>query len=166
METRIITTGFDFLEDLRAGKVHVVAFAHLGFSPLHACACMGCDLPGQDADAFVHSVNQRDEVGTLFPRMTISALPKRFGRTDEDYFRAFSYEEYARVIKDALECNEKAVKSPTLIFELSCALISQRPFLERVFAELEGRTTTHTKTVIGIVDEQKSFTYHPESESL
>lgn len=166
METKIITTGYDFLDDLEAGKVHVVAFAHLGFSPLHACACMRCGLPGEEANAFVQSVNQRDEVGTLFPRMTISALPKRFGRTDGDYFRPFSYEDYARVIRDALDCNERAVKSPTLVFEVSCSLISQRPFLERVFREFEGLPTVHTKTVIGIVDQQQRFEYHPESEPV
>ena len=152
MQTEIRTEGLDISKDLKAGKVHFVAYAHLGFSPLHAVACMSMNLPRGTAEAFVARVNDTDEVGTLFPKMYISAMPKRFGRTELPWFREFSYEEFRRVLLDVVRCNEEAVKSPCVVMDLTCSLFSQRTYLERFFEELKDTHKVHTTSIVGIID--------------
>ncbi len=68
----------EWVEDRRPPEQgeHVLVFAEVGFSALsiygHAAG-----LETRDLARFAEAVNQRDETGTLLPRVPLSAVPRR-----------------------------------------------------------------------------------------
>jgi hypothetical protein len=127
---RIIRTSEDanYIELLKQGEVHVVAFAEEGFSHFKALAEFSLGFTNQQAVAFCKRVNDADETGTLFPRGKLTAMPKRFFRDerwDDDGFR--------RCLRDAFVANRDHCKSNQLVFQFSCVQLH----LDNLFEEVK-----------------------------
>ena len=61
---------------------HFVTYAEIGFSPLSILT--RDKLSPRDVQAFADCVNQRNEMGSLHPRLPISAVPRNWIRGPRD----------------------------------------------------------------------------------
>ena len=57
------------------GQYHVLTYAEEGFAPLNIHT-RDTSLSREELVAFAHSVNERNEVGSLHPRVPLSAVPR------------------------------------------------------------------------------------------
>jgi hypothetical protein len=64
------------------GQYHVLTYAEEGFAPLNIHA-RGTGLANEELRLFADAVNQRAEVGSLYPKAQLSALPRSAIRTNQ-----------------------------------------------------------------------------------
>lgn len=117
----------NYIEPLKEGSVHVVAFAEEGFSQFKALAEFALRFTIPEAVAFCKRINDADETGTLFPGGNLTAMPKRFFRDehwDEVGFR--------RCLRDAFIANRDLCKSPHLVFQFSCVQLHTDRYLDEI----------------------------------
>lgn len=117
-----------YIEPLKAGAVHVVAFAEEGFSNFKALAEFALGIPIGQAVRHCDEINSKDETGTLWPRGNLTALPKRFFR-DPDFDR----DGFRRCLGDAFIANRDYCRSSHLVFQFSCVQLH----LDDLFKEVQ-----------------------------
>ncbi|MBK9214638.1 MAG: hypothetical protein IPM59_03425 [Chloracidobacterium sp.] len=118
----------NYIEPLKEGSVHVVAFAEEGLSNFRALAELSLRLPITKTVRLCDDINSKDETGTLGPKGNLTALPKRFFR-DED----FDKEGFSRCLRDAFIANRDHCKSNHLVFQFSCVQLH----LDNLFEEVK-----------------------------
>lgn len=64
-------------------QYHVLTYAEEGFAPLNIHT-RATNLTKDELVAFVEAVNERDEVGSLHPRASLSAVPQHAVRSNEN----------------------------------------------------------------------------------
>ena len=110
-----------YLDELREGRVHVVAFAEEGFSNFKACMEFAFGMSVDEGVQLCDMINRNDETGTIWPKGNLTALPKRFFREplqDPDALR--------RCLRDAFVANRKYCMCSLMIFDFTCAVENQR----------------------------------------
>lgn len=92
------------------GEFHILTYAEDGFSPL--------DLHGQQfgvdreqIKAFAKAVNDREDVGTLYPLAPISAVPRKLVRDNQDA------DTLAVSIKNFFDENRETIKAKLIAFD-------------------------------------------------
>jgi hypothetical protein len=91
---------------------HILTFAETGFAMLSIYG----ELFGLDFDTinkFSNKVNKNDELGSLHPQASISAVPRRFIRDEEDRNALSEQIEYF------LKANQETIKATKLLFDFS-----------------------------------------------
>lgn len=87
---------------------HVLTYAEEGFAPLNIHA-RSSGIANSTLASFAETVNNRMEVGSLFPRAPISAVPRRVIREDVDSAALLTY------VIEFLRTNAQEIKSTKLI---------------------------------------------------
>lgn len=111
--------GPELMEDLNNGKIHMVFVAANGltffnvFAVVNPLARIEKGISSEQASILCNLVNEKNETGTLYPKLNISILPlSRYENRDdwdnEDIMR--------KNIKDAFKANSLNIKSKELIF--------------------------------------------------
>jgi len=114
---------------------HILTVAESGFSTL---AFYGQEIHGLDSERISNSadlVNSRDEPGSLFPEVPVSALPKRFFRDIPEADIPNHLTRFKRLLKDFLLAKRARVHANKLLidFHVSAAPVSE-PYLAAVEA--------------------------------
>lgn len=105
----------DYVPALKAGSIHVIAFAEEGFSFFKAYAEIALGFSLDDGISFCNRINDTDETGTLWPRGNLTAMPKRFFREP-----CFDRDGFQRCLKDAFVANRDYCKSTHVVFQFFC----------------------------------------------
>lgn len=92
------------------GGWHVLTYAEEGFSPLSSHANR-FDFSRPMQTAFADAVNQRGEVGSMHPRVPISALPRTLVRDQTDP------EPLAASLTEFFQFNTSRIKACRLVFD-------------------------------------------------
>lgn len=91
-------------------QCHVLTYAEAGFSPLDMHA-RRLDISSSSVQTFAQSINERKEVGSMYPLAPISAVPRYLVRESSDaYALAVSIGEF-------LKANQETIKARRLIFD-------------------------------------------------
>lgn len=127
MDLEIIVPTEPYFEDLKAGKIHVVAFAEEGFSAFKASLEFAFNIPPLEGEALCKPINQLDETGTIWPKGNLTALPRRYFRTwvqDPAPLR--------RCLRDAFIANRDHCKCAVMIFDFTCGVMNRSLLIETV----------------------------------
>lgn len=115
--TRNTSPDGPYLESLKNGDIHVVAFAEDGLSNFSACLQFAFDYPLDRVRNLCKRINEADETGTIFPDGKLTALPKRFFR--QPLTNLFRFQE---CLRDAFVANRDYCKSSKMLFDFTCAV--------------------------------------------
>jgi hypothetical protein len=105
----------------RRNEFHCLTFAEEGFAPLNIWTGE-IGLTKGELIAFANSVNQRDEPGSLYPRVPVSAVPRRLIRDQSNS------EMLCLSIEDFLRVNALTIRSLKLVLDFRTPKIA--PFVE------------------------------------
>ena len=92
----------------RRGEYHVLTYAEEGFAPLKLHAA-STGVSRDDLASFADEVNQRLEVGSLYPRAPISAIPRSLVRSGRNSTALQAH------IVEFLSANTRTFKAAKLI---------------------------------------------------
>jgi len=143
----------DLTNELSKGQTHYVSIAMPGFTMASHYINMAGLTVEQRYD-FMMQVNQRREVGTLYPKANITLLPSpkakdRFGFglytfNEGDY----AFEEVVAHILDAFQIEIQYVKSNKMYFDFRNLCVSERLYLLCLESALERLKKTDLPEVI------------------
>lgn len=101
----------EILDHFNGTNIHIICQATTGFTTLGSLHKI--DIDRYDLFDFTHEVNIRDEIGTLFPKFTISCFPvPEYNKRQELNNPMF----YRRHILDAIELHRQHVKTHRIVF--------------------------------------------------
>ena len=95
-----------------SGDIHVLTFAEEGFAPLNIHG-RRLGISGDILSAFSSRVNQRDELGTLWPQAPISAVPQSCIRDTADPTPLL------RHLREFISTIPEDMKTTTLVLDFS-----------------------------------------------
>lgn len=96
---------------------HILTVAEEGFSKLNIYATKLHDLDVSEVRTFANKVNERDEAGTLYPQMPISAMPKRFFRNSGIEAGSEKLAEFKRMLAGFLAVNERDIHAKEIVVD-------------------------------------------------
>jgi len=125
-------------EQWRDWHVLTIAKARLAALELYARGMHGVDL--ETIKSFSEQINQNDEVGTLYPKAPVSAIPFRHISYTEEYDMANYLDDFRRHIKDFIEINRTKIHARRILvdFHRDAGPVSDFPLTaaERAFKDL------------------------------
>ena len=132
----------DIIEDIKAGRIHVVCMAQNGLTHLNVYAELYYKLPREMINKIVEIVNSKRETGTLYPQAYISILPK-FGKTSE-ILHLLNPDELFNCLKDVFIANEEYLKSEIIYFTLEGSYVDTNlafSMINEIVNIYQGKTT-------------------------
>ncbi len=121
---------------LRRSRYHVLTYAEEGFSPLNIHT-RDANISKDDLANFAKLVNERNEVGTLFPRAAVSALPCTIIRDPQDQ------NGLCRFIEEFLRENERRIRAKNLLFDFRTPSVPHF-----IYAEIEDALTFPAASIL------------------
>lgn len=116
-----------YIDDLKQGYVHVVAFAEEGFSVFKAYLEFAFGIGVEEGVELCNRINRADETGTIWPKGNLTALPKRFFREPLRDTKALR-----RNLRDSFVANRDFCKCHVLIFEFTCAVMNSHEIYKQI----------------------------------
>lgn len=95
---------------------HILTVAEDGFSMLDIYGRQR-GVEGNVIRSFADSVNERDEPGSLHPKTSISALPRRFFREPSSSIDSTVIADFKRHIVDFIESNRSAILASKILVD-------------------------------------------------
>lgn len=102
----------------RRTEYHVLTYAEEGFSPLNIHT-RDTSISKDDLVAFAAQINDRNELGTLYPRAAVSAVPRAVIRDSQDPIAL------CRAIEEFLDVNAKSIRAKKLLFDFRTPNVSR-----------------------------------------
>ncbi len=99
------------------GQYHVLTYAEEGFAPLNLHT-RDTDLSQADLKAFAKLINDLDEPGTLYPRVHLSAVPRRLIR------ELMGPSELSQNIQRFFHINAERIKAEKLLIDFRTPRVS------------------------------------------
>ncbi len=99
------------------GQYHVLTYAEEGFAPLNIHT-RDADLSQADLKAFAKLINDLDEPGTLYPRVQLSAVPRRLIR------EPMGPSELSQSIQRFFHINAERIKTKKLLIDFRTPSVS------------------------------------------
>lgn len=127
MRIEVTSEEFDYIPSIKDKSVHVIAFAEEGFSFFKAYCELALGFSMERAKILCEQINQADEARTLWPKGTLTALPKRFFR-DETWDK----KNFSRCIRDAFIANRDQCKSLHLAFMFFCTDLHHKNIVREI----------------------------------
>lgn len=97
-------------ELLLNGKIHLIipASKSLGFDMTSAYLKFNCKMPSSQIQNFKNQVNQKKEVGSLYPKFKLSMFPVNFNEPEQT----------EKIFEDLFELEMKYIKSNNIVIDL------------------------------------------------
>jgi len=111
----------DIIEDVKAGKIHIVCMAQNGLTHLNVYAELYYKLPRNLVKECVDLVNFSRETGTLYPKAFITILPKTELRNQN--LIPLTFDELKKCLEDVFKANEEYLKSEIIYFTLESGYV-------------------------------------------
>jgi hypothetical protein len=118
MKLTIINDGpwiLDGSDDFLEKKIHLVCIAVNALTQFGVYAKPIGGLSNELADNYVNKVNEKNETGTLYPKLNLTIMPLTIFEGRDDTNQSIVMEKH---IIDCFDSNEKYIKCPKLIFAL------------------------------------------------
>jgi hypothetical protein len=114
------------IDDIIAGKIHVVCMAQNGLTHLNVYAECYLKLPKTFINHCVELVNLKREAGTLHPAAFISILPyKKNMINGNNSPESLKLNELQNCIDDIFIANQEVLKSPIIFFTLEGSYVNK-----------------------------------------
>ena len=135
----------NYIDLLKIKEIHMVTSAYIGLTHCSAYLEFGCNMNQIKQEVFVSEVNEKKEVGTLFPAHTMTLLPFRY-RTGPyitqlmDYTdgKGFSDSDFKAFITDILKAEIEYVKSRRVIIDVSGSNTERQRFFNLLHKECQN----------------------------
>ena len=120
----------NYIDLLKNKEIHMVTPAFIGLTRCSAYLEFGCNMKQPRQEVFVTQVNEKKEVGTLYPKYNLTLFPYRY-RTSafmtidaKDYTngKGYSDDDFKTFIKDILKAEIEYVKSKRLVIDVAGSL--------------------------------------------
>lgn len=121
----------NYIDLLKKKDIHMVTPAFIGLTQCSTYLEFGCNIKQPQQEVFVTQVNEKKEVGTLFPRHNMTLFPYRY-RTGafmsfgppHDYTNGEGYsdDEFKTFIKDILTAEIEYVRSNRIVIDVAGSL--------------------------------------------
>jgi hypothetical protein len=118
MKLTIINDGpwiLDGSDDFLEKKIHLVCIAVNALTQFGVYAKVIGGLSNELAENYVNKVNEKNETGTLYPKLNLTIMPLTIFEGRDDTNQSLVMEKH---IIDCFDSNEKYTKCPKLIFAL------------------------------------------------
>ncbi len=116
-------TPTDIIDEIKAGKIHLVCIAQNGLTHLNVYAQMYLGVPVDTINYCVNQVNKNLETGTLYPVANVSILPyKRSGGWQT--IESIGLNEMRLCIDDVIKANEEYIKAEIILFSMENSYIN------------------------------------------
>lgn len=99
------------------GQYHVLTYAEEGFAPLNQHTS-DTDLSQADLKAFAKLINDLDQPGTLYPRVQLSAIPRRLIR------EPMGPSELSQSIQRFFQINAEKIRAEKLLLDFRTPRVS------------------------------------------
>lgn len=118
MKIEIIKADKNYGELMLNKQIHLVLPATLmGFGMCMAYLRFNCRMDDNSISRFVNQVNDKREVGCLFPRYSLSLFPSRFDEWEKN-IDGFSEQEMSKFFMDIIEIEKTHIKSNHIVIDL------------------------------------------------
>jgi len=117
----------NYIDLLKNKEIHIVTPAFIGLTQCSAYLNFGCGMNQPQQEVFVNHVNEKKEVGTLYPMHHMTLFPYRYKTgafmnfgPPHDYTdgKGFSDNDFATFIADILKSEIEYIKSGRLVIEI------------------------------------------------
>lgn len=112
---------FDYMRDLKNGKIHMVFVAVNSLTNFNAFAVEDRDqetekgISSEQATRLCYIANEKNETGTLYPKLNITILPLSKYENRDDWENENTME---KNINDVFKANSLYIKSNEIVFAL------------------------------------------------
>lgn len=150
MKISIITQEKSYDEMLIENKIHLIlpATESLGFGGTRYYLRFKCKMDDYTIERFIDQVNDKNEVGSLYPRFNISVFP-----TEKKDFNQY--------IKDVFELETKYIKSQYMVFDFFANSFCDeevKQFIDEIKNQISSENTNYKDIKIEVRNHSK-FSY-------
>ena len=138
----------EIIDDIKAGKIHLVCMAQNGLTHLNVYAQMYLGVPADTINYCVDQVNKNIETGTLYPVANVSILPyKKNGGWQT--IESIGLNEIRLCIDDVIKVNEEYIKAGIILFSMETSYINADLVIQVLGEKIEsiGESETFVKEV-------------------
>ena len=139
-------TPADMIDDIKAGKIHLVCMAQNGLTHLNVYAQMYLGVPADTINYCVNQVNENVATGTLYPVANVSILPyKKNGA----HIESINLAESRFCIDDVFKANEEYIKAEIILFSMENSYINTDIVIQVIGEKIDsiGERDTFVKEV-------------------
>lgn len=135
----------DFENDFLEKKIHLVCPASNGLTTFNVFACIIGKMSSEEANQMVDLVNEKNETGTLYPKLNLTIVPvtNDNGRNDTGNKKIIR-----KHILDCFESNEKYIKCSKLIFALDYHHCDQETYFNELVQIVSEKNFVYTKEIL------------------
>lgn len=120
IEYKILCSDESYLELIKEGKIHVITFAEEGFSSFCFFLEFAINIDKENRYRLCDMINRNWETGTVYPKLNLTAIPKRFVR-ESCPLDSPRYDSFCKCVMDCFRVNQEYVKSNHLVFDFRCS---------------------------------------------
>ena len=134
MEIKIVKEDKDYGSLLLKKEIHLVLPANeMPFGMCKAYLDFQCGLSYSEIEKLVSQVNEKQEVGTLFPKFQLTLFPSTYPYWDSDKFFFPQFDKHTNFFKDIFEIEHKYIKSKHIVVDLFASELQDNTNLNKTF---------------------------------